>query len=382
MSRVCTVLMLSLFCAQPALSETSSRFSTLVAAEAWDADNSPYHGVLLAAYDLSGLPAGARLSVVFNTDTLRLEYDGVRLAPTLEAGGRLTGEGKIANLLSDYFRDGENDLSRTFYASYLQGQGWLKWNPLSRTYLTLEIGARRWFFERRDATADALVLPAESLVLESRLHVAWWGLRDDAGWRDRHRLYPRLRGVAFGLSLLLNYQADVHPWGARNVADFDPIDPRNTPETAQFGFVQWVKGGWPLGKTLRFELEEELGWMTGEDDLSRRSAGGMMPYTVTVPGVPWAYFHVGDYLASQFSLRWEISEALELGPLASVAGLRDADRVGANGFDLLWGIGGVVDWRIGPWQIDVRGGVSPALATLHSSQRAWSALASFGWATE
>jgi len=362
--------------------EPQGRLSTVGAVEAWDANKSPLHVIAMVAYDLSGLKNGSRVSAVFNTDTLRLEYDGLRLSPRLEFGSRLTGEYKIANLLSDYFRAGENDLSRTFYSSYVQGQAWLKWNPLQRTYVSFELGARRWFFAERGSTDPDLILPEDAFVLEPRLYLTWWGLADDAGWRDRHRVFPHLSGVAVGASIALNYQHSVRPWGARNVAAFDPIDPRNTPEQVQVGVTQWLKGGWHLGQPLRIELSQELGWMTGEDDLTRRNIGGMNPYTVNVPGVPWAYFHSGDYGSAMLSLHWALTETMEIGPVASVVGLRDGDRVGSTDVDVVWGAGGLLGWRSGPWQADIRGGFSPGLQALHPNQGAWSAFMLVGWASQ
>ena len=367
----------------PAVSaEPKHRFSTLGALEVWSDETVPAHGIVMAAWDWTGLSDGARVSAEFNTDTLRFEYDGLRLASWVEFGSRITGEYRITNLLADYHQQGANVPERTMSASYGLAQIWLKLNPFTRTYIQTEMGVRRWFFAHRDKTAENFVLPAESWVIEPRLHATWWGLEDDAGWRDRHRLYPRLRGFAVGASLGLNHHNNVRPWGAIDPNTFDPIDPRNDPETLQYQATQWIRAGWQASPRLRFEWTEELGMMTGEDDLYRRQVGGLNPYVVNIPGVPWAYFHAGDYGGTQWSTHVNLVSDLEAGVMASAVVLRDVDRVGSSDFDLIWGAGALVDWRYKQWQFDLRGGYAPGLKQVHEGQDAWSVFAGVGWATD
>ena len=76
------------------------------------------HGFFLLRYDLDGLPRGAHLAVELNTDTLRLWYDRLRVGH-FEFGFGAAGEVLLAGILSDYYRDGINDSTRGFCASYV-----------------------------------------------------------------------------------------------------------------------------------------------------------------------------------------------------------------------------------------------------------------------
>ena len=95
---------------------------------------------------------------------------------------------------------------------------------------------------------------------------------------------------------------------------------------------------------------------------------------MNIPGVPWAYFHAGDYMGGQTSLHWAVAKGLEIGPAISLIALRDADRIGEDPFSFVWGVGGLLDWRLDNWQVDIRGGYSPGLKSLHPDQGAWTAL--------
>src|SRR5699024_7935095 len=102
--------------------------------------------------------------------------------------------------LSDYYRDGVNDSARGFWASYVNAAASAKLN-LAPHFVELAAGARRWFFARQGGTDPALVLPPEAWVGEVRLRYTLWKLADEPSLWEPQRLYPRLRGVAFGVEL-------------------------------------------------------------------------------------------------------------------------------------------------------------------------------------
>ena len=160
---------------------------------------------------------------------------------------------------------------------------------------------------------------------------------------------------------------------------FDPVDPRNDPDAFQLSVNQWLKAGADLGKVVRLQVNQEAQRQSGADDLYRRTIGGMTPYVVSVPGVPWAYFHTSDYFAGGIGLHWALSNAVELGPVLGAVVLRDIDRVGEDLFSLVWGAGAALDWRWSHWQLDIRGGYSPGLIEHHPSQAGWSALIAVGY---
>jgi hypothetical protein len=326
------------------------------------------------------LKSGAAAAVEYNTDTLTLEYVGHRLTSALTVGGRARGEFGAANLLIDHFREGEVLTERGILASYVHLDAWLKARLAKRTYLALNLGARHWFFGTTKFTSDSLTLPVDTLVLEPRLSFTWWGLQSDKGWRDRHRVYPRLKGLAIGFVAGANWQQATRAWG--ELEDPDRPEVRNQPDTWQVLVTQWLLAGATVVDGIRVQLQEEAGWAEGEDDLYRRTLGGMTPYSVNIPGVPWAYFHAGDYAAVQTSVRFSVEQSLELGPLVSVIALRDPDRSGASEFGVLWGVGAEADWRRGVWQLNLRGGFSPSIRTMHPGTPGWTALLALGWAEE
>jgi len=365
----------------PALAETQHRISTYVLGEFWDDDETPWHPAAMLRWDIENLPGNSRFGLEYNTDTIRLELDGLELGSHTEFGARITGEAKGTNVLFDYFQQGKTVAERSINASFIGGQVWLKFKLFDDLYIQPELGARKWFLEASaNRTSPNLVLPQDSFVAEPRLHITWWRLDYDALWSERMRLYPRHNGWAIGASFGLDWQQDVRAWGALDSNHFSPTDPRNDPQNLQYRASQWLWAGWKVCPGFRTQIIEEIGWSEGEDDLSRRPIGGLTPYTVNIPGVPWAYFHVGDYAGLQWTTHFPIlTEGLEIGTVASAVVLRDVDRIGATDFSTIWGVGGIVDWRLEDWQINLRGGYSPALNAEHPEQGAWSALFSLGW---
>jgi hypothetical protein len=360
-----------------ATSAGADRIAVLGGAEAnADADR-PAHGVVLLAYDVEGLPGGATFGAELNTDTLRLGYTGVRVGPKAEVGVVLAGEALVAGLLPDYYVDGRSVPERAISASYLGGHAYFKAEAAPRTWFELAVGARRWIFgEFGDDTAADLTLPPDAWTVEPRLRVTWWGMDQDAGWSERHRLFPRLRGVAFGAELAVDWRSEARAWGA---LDADSPEVRNRPGPLEGRARQWLLAGWQAHRMARLQLSEVAGAGVGLDDITRERLGGLSPYSLDLPGVPWAHYAADAFVSGSLGLHLRAADGLELGPLAGVAAINDPHRSGdQQDVGVPYGVGAFVDWRFGDWQVDARGGYSPSLAA-ETDAAAWTAWLSVGW---
>lgn len=371
---LCLLLMASAMSAQA----EPPRWSVFGGGEGAGQEDAPGHGFFSVKYTDADPKDGTR-SVELHTDTLRLEWSRLPLGEGYTLGVRLTGELGFANLVPDYFLDGERRVERGLFSSYIQGQAWVKGTLAPHLYGTLEVGGRRWVADRTPKTNPALVLPADTWSLEPRLHLTWWHLVHDAGWSDPHRLFPRLNGFAAGVSLGLDWFSDTAPWGALDPDTFNPVDPRNAPDALQWVVYQWVRAGGPVGEHLRWEAEQSFGHRTGPDDRTRWPAGGQTPYAAPLAGAYWAYFHADSFVSGVLSGRHKVSEGFEWGPFVNVLDLDDPRRRGEDDRRTFWGAGLAVDWRMGPWQIDLRGGYSPTLADAAPAARPWSVFLNTGW---
>ncbi len=317
------------------------------------------HGFVLLRYDLDGLPRESRFAAEINTDTVRLSYDHLRFG-RVELGLYAAGEVLLAGILSDYYRDGVNDSARGFYASYATTAAAAKVD-LAPHYLELAVGARRWFFSRAGATNAALVLPPEAWVGEVRLRYTLWQLAPDRSLWEPQRLFPRLRGFAFGVELGLDGRSEARPWGARNEAVFATVDLRNDPSRAIWMARQWLRAGITLQRRVRLQIDETASWMHGADDLVRLRVGGLNPYSVPLAGAPWAGYLADNLAAAQASLHVRVAGEHEVGALVDGVALGDLDRTGGAAARpaVLAGFGLFADVRFGNSQLDIRGGWSP-----------------------
>ncbi len=329
--------------------------------DVWVRPDFGFHGFAMAAYDLEGLPRGSHLGVEWNTTRFKITYDRLRLAGgSMEAGFFAEGELFIAELLSDYFRRATLDPARAFNASYVQlGTEWKASLPRSN-YLGFTAAAKRWFFSPSKKTDDAFVLPPEDWVVHLRLDYTYWGCKADcARWR-RHRLFPRVTGLAFGVSLRADLRADGRAWGALDPAVFAPVDPRNHPGGASAGVRQWLRAGWQLHPRVRTQVLQMSGWGEREDDLVRARIGGTNPYHIPLAGAGWSTFLAERFFTVQWSWHFRVYREIELGVLGDVVVVADELREGHPGqVGVHAGVGAFLDFRWGPWQVDLRGGWSP-----------------------
>jgi hypothetical protein len=310
------------------------------------------NGFALLRWELFGLPRRGRFMLDFNSDTLRLQLDG-RFG-RIETGVQAAGEVFIAGLLTSHYRDGKNDPSRGFYASYAALAAWAKLHARPH-YLELAAGGRRWFFSATDSTRADLTLPPEAWVGEIRLRYTLWRIDPDPSLWEAHRLHARVRGFAFGVEVGIDARSHASRWGA-------PDDPRNDPSQQTVMIKQWARAGIDLGRRVRLQLDEFACFMWGEDDLNRVRVGGMNPYSVPLAGAPWAGYLAGKLASLHASLHIRVKDRHELGLILDGVALEDSDRLGPLGRPgLLAGIGLFADLRIKTWQLDLRTGYSPTL---------------------
>ena len=372
------LLCLCLLFASETLEAASPQWSTFAGGEGAGQENAPGHAFYGLKYT-NELTAHGQVSAELNTETLRLEWSQIPLVGSYTLGTRLTGELGFANLMPDYFLDGVRTTERGFFSSYLQAQAWIKGEVLPKTWATIELGGRRWFAQTTHQTHSAFVLPSETVSIEPRFHLTWWRLHHDAGWSDPHRLFPRIAGFAMGLSLGLDWFADTSPWGAIDPEAFTLPDNRNRPEATQWLAYQWMRAGRRLGSSFRIEVEQVAAYQTGADDRTRWLVGGLNPYVIPLAGSFWGYFHTRSFVSSGLTLRHTLNGNLEMGPLVNAVNFVDPGRRGRDHRRTFWGAGLVVDWRSGPWQVDVRGGYSPTLDDFAPRTRPWSIFFAVGW---
>ena len=338
----------------------ATRYSLLVGGEAWMHPERGGHGLVMAAADRYGMTRNGHLGLEYNTDTVRLSADGFGFhGGLLEIGAAVEGQARYAGLLPDYYRRGRLDEDRGLWASHAAAQVRAKLNPPGNHHPELSLGARQWWFSRRGETADGFALPPDTRVLELRLHHTWWRLRDDAAWRDRHRSYPRLVGMAAGVSLGLDWRARTRPWGARDASVFAPVDGRNDPRNGIAILRQWARAGRELRNGWRAQMTQLAAWGRGEDDITRLRIGGLNPYVASLSGAPWAAWLSDRVLAVSASLHRHVGVMTEAGVGADIARVDDASRTGKSAAATLRGFSAFVDARPGHAQVDARLGWTP-----------------------
>lgn len=367
-----------------ALPARADRFSTALAIGAWGDENIPAHGVALLAWDTVPLWRQMRLGVEYNTDTLRLSMYGLRQGK-VEYMAQLTSQFGLTGLLTDYYQNGNSVPGRGFIAHQVAFDLAAKAQIADRTWFELALTAQRFAFSEstRDgiATAASFELPDNPLLVKPRMRYTWWNLAHDKGWSDRHRFFPRLRGVAAGGELGIDLRSNDRPWGARADDTLERLDTRNRPGKVAFASKVWVKAGWQFADWGRLQFDGIGSIGVGQDDLNRDRLGGTNPYAVPLPGAPWASWISSRYLADQLSLHFKARDDLEIGPMIGTLLIADPDRIGAEDeVGSLWGAGLLVDWRVGDQlQVDLRGGYSPSVSE-RADRAAWNVWTSVGWA--
>jgi len=331
------------------------------------------------AYDVGGLlPLDGRLSVEVNTDTVRLRAADLSLwGGRLRLGVHVGFEVLFAGLLMDYYRLGVRDASRGFNASYAEGGASAKLHFAPYQTLELVVDVRKWFFSRGQAD-QAFELPAAAWVAEPRLRYTLWHVQADRSLAERHRLFPRIHGVAAGLVLGLDARSSVRDWGARTTPSFEPPDRRNEPRQTSWLLQQWLRAGYRLHDRLRLQLAQTAFFATGVDDLSRARVGGLNPYVVPLAGAPWAAFLADKVVAVQGSAHVRLFGKAEVGVLGDLVWLDDLERTGSSDAGLMAGVGLFADLRLGAFQIDLRAGWTPTV-DWQASRGQFGIFGALGW---
>jgi len=326
---------------------------------AFTPETSGFGFVLFEAYGEDKVGRGD-VRLYYNTDTIHLEIERLPMGEDFEFSVGLRGEVALAGVLFQYYEQGLRRDGLGFFASYIVLLPKIQWHPGDHQTLELVTNVRRWFFNDRD-TDPAYLLPANTWVFEPRLGYIYWNIDSPALEYRASRLFPRIDGVAVGASVGVDVRSDVRPWG---FAD----DGRNDPNRAIWTLNQWLRAGWQTHDRFRLELQQTFNWGWFQDDLTRLRVGGMNPYVVIVPGLPWSA-NLSERLAiAQLSghARPKAGKPQELGLLISGGAINDPRRQGL--LDSFGGVGGIAlftDLRWGRWQVYARLGYafpSPWLA--------------------
>jgi hypothetical protein len=299
-----------------------------------------------------GIVGNGDLHLFWNTTKLHAGIERLSFADgKLAFFGFLEGEALISQLLNDYFENGLRIKEYGFKSSYVLLSTKLQWYPGKHQTIEILVAARRWFFAPRSFTAN-YELPPDTWVFEPRIGYNYWNIDIPAEEWEAHRIFPRLEGFAIGVDGGLDVRSDVQVWGLD--------DGRNDPGKVIYGVSQWLRAGWRLAPLVRLQLEEwgNYGWR--QDDITRRRVGGVNPYVVQVPGLPWTGLLSERLVAAMLGLHLKAKESSqhEFGVLVGGGAFNDVNRVGA--LNTYGGAGGVslhADLRFGPtgrYQVNVR----------------------------
>jgi hypothetical protein len=333
----------------------------LTSASAWadDQEKNKWHGQAAAGADFGFVPelagfgfalfqtsrddlvGSGDLRLYFNTDTLEVGLDRISLAKNLELSVALRGEALFAGLLRYYYQNGLQDGAFGFNASYIVLRNKLQWHFAAAHTLEVIADVRHWWFGEQN-TSPSYALPNDSWVFEPRIGYIYWKVRSPGGEWGADKLFPRFLGNAAGVSVGVDVRSDDSAWGLD--------DGRNDPSKAILSINQWYRGGWQLSDFFRLEVQETANWGEGQDDITRQRVGGMNPYSIVVPGLPWAGILSERLLIAQASANFRVkkNKPHELGVLLSGGTVNDPFRVGdLKDFGGIGGIGLITELRFG-----------------------------------
>lgn len=293
----------------------------------------------------------ADLRLYYNTDTIEVGLDRLSLGKNLELSVALRGEAIFAGLLRFYYQQGTRVSGNGFNASYIVLLPKLQWHAGHDHTLELLTNVRRWFFGSSNNTDPSYILPADSWVFEPRLGYIYWNVSSPQEEWGADRLFPRIEGVALGASIGVDVRSNTSPWGL--------LDGRNDPTKAILSINQWLRAGWRFGDWFRLEVQDTANWGENQDDITRLRVGGMNPYVVIVPGLPWSAILSERLFIAQVSGNFRVKKGKpqELGLLISGGTVNDPFRVGdLNDFGGIGGLAITTDLRFGIWQVYGRAG--------------------------
>jgi len=301
-----------------------------------------------------GIVGGGNLHLFYNTTKLHAGIERLTFAhDKLAFFGFVEGEAIISQLLNDYFVQGRRLTEYGIKSNYVLASAKLQWYPGKHQTIEVIASARHWWFADRSITSPDFVLPANTWVFEPRIGYNYWNIDVPAEEWEAHRVFPRVKGVAVGIDGGVDVRSDIRQWGLVG-------NGRNDPGKAIFSITQSLRAGWQFGSHVRLQLDEwgNYGWR--QDDITRRRIGGVSPYVIPVPGLPWTGLISERLLAGQLGLhlKAKATSQHEFGILVGGGTFNDVFRVGA--LNTYGGAGGLAlfgDLRFGPtgrYQLDVR----------------------------
>jgi len=316
-----------------------------------------------ASFDSTGqgIVGNGDLHLFYNTTKLHAGIERLSFANgKLAFFGFVEGEAVISQLLNDYFQNGLRITEQGFKSSYILANAKLQWYPGKHQTIELIAAARYWWFSPRSVTSDSYILPLNTWVFEPRLGYNYWNIDVPAYEWEAHRIFPRVKGFAIGFDGGFDVRSDVRVWGCVDAATGCTGFGRNDPGKVLYNVSQWLRAGWQLGPLVRLQLEEwgNYGWR--QDDITRRRMGGVNPYVIPVPGLPWTGLISERLVAGLLGLHLKAKESSqhEFGVLVGGGAFNDVNRVGA--LSTYGGAGGVSlhgDLRFGPtgrYQVNIR----------------------------
>ena len=332
-------------------------------------------GIVVADLRVRGIARGGDLRATLNTDTLQVGIESVALSPRVQLGAFARGQALFGGMLPTYIQRGERVAARGFFASYVQLAASVKWLPADHHALELVLSGRRWFFTGGDGV-DAL--PPAPFTFEPRIRYVFWDLQLPRGDLDAGIFHPRFHGVALGLELGMDLRSEQGSYGPRaGGARTGTITPR------PLMVRQWLRAGVRAHPRLRVQFEESASFGVDEDDLTRPRVGGMNPWSVQVPGLPWPALLSERLIAAMVSAHWQPSSryAHELGIAFAAGAFSDPARTGdLDRFGALGGAALFTDLRWSAWTLHLRAGAAlpsewldraPHLGAFASLSRRW-----------
>lgn len=299
--------------------------------------------------------AGGDLRITLNTDTLQVGIEAIPAARRLELGVFARGQGFFGGMLPTYVVRGERVATREFFASYAQVGAGLKWLPADHHAVELSLSARRWFFHETNETA--IRLPPDPFTIEPRLRYVYWNLHMPSGEGAPSVFHPRFEGVALGVELGMDHRTETLAAPPDDLRALRAL--RVNPRV--FFARQWLRVGVRAHRRLRVQIEEQASLGVDEDDLSRPRVGGMNPYAVQIPGLPWPALLSERFVAALVSAHWTIAptRAHELGVAVGTGAFNDPARRGdLDRFALLAGAALFADLRWSRWIVHLRVGAA------------------------
>lgn len=291
----------------------------------------------------AGVVGNGNLRLHYNTTKLhvgieRLFFAKNKMAFFAFAEGQLI----LAQILRDYFKRGQRIAELGFDASEARLHAKLQWYPGPYQTLEVTVEGHYWWFGTNRNTAPNFVLPPNTWVFEPRIGYVFWKIDAHGEEWEAHRFYPRVRGVALGIRGGVDVRSRSGAWGLP--------DGRNDPGRAIYTVRQWLRAGWQFVPLARLQVDQwgSYGW--GEDDITRNRVGGVNPYVVPVPGLPWTGLVSERLFSAQLGVHIKAKEASrhEFGVLLGGGAFNDVTRDGA--ISTYGGAGGLAlfgDFRFG-----------------------------------